>query len=40
MSYLNIFKLSLVVDWVLAKKLLEVNTVYTTKDLIYKAIGI
>jgi hypothetical protein len=39
-SYLGIFGPSLAADWVLAKKLLEADRVYTAWDSVYKAIGI
>jgi hypothetical protein len=38
-SYLSIFRPLLVVNWVLAKKVLKVNGVYTAWDLVYRAMG-
>ena len=39
MFCLGIFRPLLVVDWVLAGKLLEVNRAYTAWDLVYRVIG-
>ena len=40
MFCLGIFGPLLAADWVLARKLLEVNRAYTAWDLVYRAIGI
>jgi hypothetical protein len=39
MSYLGIFRPLLAADWVLVKKLLEANGVYTAWDSVHKAIS-